>query len=313
MAIRAGRFASARGPALRSLLSAALVVASMFPFAVAPVTGRGSALDRLAGPATPAELQVMTYNLRFGGFAAPNSWTERRPVMRTLLTTERPDLIGTQEGLAAQLDDIRTDLGRGYDYIGTGRLGGRAGEFMAIFYRTQRLTPQASGDFWLSGTPEVPGSETWGGFAVRMVTWVRFLDRTTGKLFYAVNTHLDNASEHARRQSARLIHERLQALAPPLPIVLTGDFNTPAQPDSFVYGRLVGRAGYQDTWDAATERGTAYGTFHGYQPLVPDGPRIDWVLVTPGVTVSAALTNTFHSGRQFPSDHLPVQVRLRLP
>ncbi|MBL7260012.1 endonuclease/exonuclease/phosphatase family protein [Paractinoplanes lichenicola] len=301
------------GAAWRSLASVSLVVVSTLSIAVAPVDGKGSAMDRAAGPAAAGELHVMTYNLRYGGFATPNSWTERRPVMRTLLTTERPDLIGTQEGLVSQLADIRTDLGGGYDYIGTGRLGGQAGEFMAIFYRRDRLTPQTSGNFWLSDTPQVPASETWGGWSVRMVTWVRFLDRTTGKLFYAVNTHLDNASEYARQRSARLIRERLQALKPPLPIVLTGDFNSPAEPGSFVYDQLVAQAGFQDTWLTAAAHGPSYGTFHGYQPLVRDGRRIDWVLVTPGVTATAALTNAYHRNEQFPSDHLPVQVRLRLP
>ncbi|MDY7089540.1 MAG: endonuclease/exonuclease/phosphatase family protein [Actinomycetota bacterium] len=303
MAIRSGR--SAR----RSLLSASLVVVGTLSVIAGPSHGEGSALERLAGPASPADLHVMTYNLRWGGFAQPNSWEQRRPVMRTLLTTERPDLIGTQEGLIVQLRDIEADLGGGYAFVGTGRLGGELGEFMAVFYRRDRLTPQTSGDFWLSDTPEDPGSETWGGFAVRMVTWVRFLDRATGKRFYAVNTHLDNASEHARRRAAELIRERLPALSPPLPIVLTGDFNTPA--GSFVHERLTGFL--QDTWVTAARRGPSYATFHGYQPLEPDGPRIDWVLTTPGVVASAALTNTYQRGGQFPSDHLPVQVRLTLP
>ncbi|MFF5083674.1 endonuclease/exonuclease/phosphatase family protein [Actinoplanes sp. NPDC000266] len=293
----------------RPLMSALLVIAGLLYVTAPPAPAATSAMDRLAGPAAPADLHVMTFNLRF----ADDSWVRRRPVMRALLTTEKPDVIGTQEGLAAQLGDIRDDLGGGYDYIGQGRQGGAAGEFMAIFFRKDRLTPQAYGHFWLSDTPQVPGSETWGGFAIRMVTWARFLDRATGKSFYAVNTHLDNLSEYARDRGADLIRTRLAAMDPPRPIILTGDFNTPARSSSPVYDLLVTRAGYRDAWAEAGRRGPAYGTFHGYRPLVPDGPRIDWVLTTPGVTVSAALINRYRGGTQYPSDHLPVQVRLRLP
>jgi endonuclease/exonuclease/phosphatase family metal-dependent hydrolase len=296
MAIHVGRFRADRGSAPRAVMSAVLVIVSVLAVTAGPARAATSAMDALAGRAADADLDVMTFNLRYASEATPHSWAERRPVMRALLTTELPDL-----------------LGGGYDYIGTGRQGGDRGEFMAVFYRKDRLTPLAYGHFWLSDTPEVPGSETWGGFSTRMVTWVRFLDRTTGKRFSAVNTHLDNESEHARRRGARLIHDRLAAAVPALPVIMTGDFNTPARSGSDVYDLLVTRGGYRDAWVTAAVHGPAYATFHGYQPLVPGGPRIDWVLTTPGVAVSATLINTYRSGTRYPSDHLPVQARLRLP
>lgn len=270
-------------------------------------------MDALAGPAAAGDLDVMTFNLRFASTLRPNSWAQRRPAMRALLTTELPDLIGTQEGLAAQLGDIENDLGSRYDYIGVGREGGTRGEFMAVFYDNTRLAAQASGHFWLSDTPDVPGSNTWGGGSIRMVTWVRFLDLVTGKQFHAVNTHLDNVSEYARQRAAQLVRDRLAAFDPALPIVLTGDFNTAAQASSYVYDLLVNRVGYRDSWITAPVRGTPYGTFHNYLPLAPNGPRIDWVLTTPDITTRASLINTYRNGSQYPSDHLPVQVRLHLP
>jgi hypothetical protein len=130
--------------------------------ATRPTTLASSAMDTLAGPASSFDLDVMTFNLRYAGSTPPNSWAQRRPVMRDLLTTERPDLLGTQEGLPAQLADIRNDLGAGYEYIGTGRDGWDLGEHMAIFYDKARLLPLRSGNYWLSETPEVPGSRSWG-------------------------------------------------------------------------------------------------------------------------------------------------------
>jgi endonuclease/exonuclease/phosphatase family metal-dependent hydrolase len=290
------------------------VEASGSPEVSPPVEASPSpcAMESLAGPAAPGDLDVMTFNLRYAALVPPNSWPERRPVMRTLLTTERPDLIGTQEGLPDQLRDIGNDLGPGYDRIGLGREGGDRGEHMAIFFDRTRLTPQNSGNFWLSETPSAPGSISWGSRSIRMVTWVLFADRETGRHFYAVNTHLDNASENARRHGAALLAQRLAAFHG-LPIVLTGDFNSSARSSSQVYHLLVDRTGLRDTWITASRRGPAYATIHNYQALVPDGERADWILTTPGVTALAALMNTYRSGSQYPSDHLPVQVRLRLP
>lgn len=299
----AGREPRAAQP-VRQAAAPAVVV----PSAAGPAS---SLMDALAGPAAPSDLDVMTFNLRHATSSTPNSWAQRRPVTRALLKTEHPDLIGTQEGLTAQLYDIKTDLGTGYDYIGMGRNGGTNGEYSAIFFNKARLSPRKSGNFWLSDTPEVPGSISWGSAAVRMVTWVLFADLETGRNFYAVNTHLDNKSENARRHAAQLITQRLAAFEP-LPIVLTGDFNSAAQ-SSQVYHLLVDQSGYRDTWTTALRRGPAYATIHNYQPLIPNGVRADWILTTPGVTVVAALMNTYRRGTQYPSDHLPVQARLRLP
>ncbi|BEL08457.1 endonuclease/exonuclease/phosphatase family protein [Actinoplanes sichuanensis] len=270
-----------------------------------------SAMDRLAGPGSPADLDVMSFNLRYASLDRPNSWAERRPVTRALLTAERPDLIGTQEGLAIQLRDIESDLGADYDRIGVGRDPGGLSEHMEIFYNRTRLHLLRYSHFWLSETPDVPGSTSWNSHRVRMVTWALFEDRQTGGRFYAVNTHLDNVSEPARRHSAELIMNRLAAFAP-VPIVLTGDFNSPAGPDSEVYRLLTVSAALHDTWDTP-RRGPAWGTIHNYDPLIPDGERDDWILTTPDVSAQAALMNPYQVAGQFPSDHLPIQARLRLP
>ncbi|MFF1717486.1 endonuclease/exonuclease/phosphatase family protein [Streptomyces sp. NPDC058268] len=255
-------------------------------------------------------LEVMSFNLRYAGTTPPNTWADRRPVTRELLRRARPHVIGTQEGLYQQVQDIAEDLGPHYDWIGTGRAGGSRDEFMTVFYDTRRLAPIEYDHFWLSDTPDVIGSNTWGGGSIRMVTWVRFHDlRTDGEL-YVLNTHLDNASQYARTRAASLISERIAALDRSVPLLVTGDFNVAAHKNA-VYDTMLG-AGLVDTWDAADERSKAYATFHGYKPLVPNGDRIDWILATPGVRVHSAAINTFSQGGQFPSDHLPVQASLTL-
>ncbi len=289
-----------RGPAIFALLALLAVLLAATPAAAQQTAG--------------ADLRVMSFNLRFASDTPPNSWPERRPVMRELLREERPHLLGTQEGLYQQLRDIEADLPNHYDSIGEGRDGGSRGEAMQIFYDTRRLQPLEYDHYWLSDTPDVVGSKTWGGCCPRMVTWIRFADTTTGAQFYAVNTHFEAFDALAREKSAQLLLERAATdFDPALPVVVTGDFNEPARSGRTVYDLLVTNGPYVDTWEAAASRSALFGTFHGYRPLSPDGDRIDWILTTPGVSTSHAEINTFQKHGQYPSDHLPVQATLGLP
>lgn len=256
-------------------------------------------------------LRTMSFNLRYASDEPPNSWSQRRPVMRALLRREAPHLIGTQEGLYAQLRDIDADLGPHYTWIGTGREGGSRDEFMAVYYDTRRLAPVEYDHFWLSDEPYLIGSNTWGAHVPRMVTWVRFRDLLTGDQLYLLNTHLDHVSQYARERSATLLTDRLRGLDSAVPRIVTGDFNVPAHGNP-VYDTLLERGGLTDSWDTAKRRGRQYATFHGYGPLIPDGERIDWILTSPGVRTHYAEINTFAQDGQFPSDHLPVQAVLEL-
>ncbi|TWP47051.1 endonuclease/exonuclease/phosphatase family protein [Lentzea tibetensis] len=254
----------------------------------------------------------MSFNLRYASDAEPNSWAVRRPVLAQLLRQEQPTVLGTQEGLYGQLKDIRRDLPAHYDWIGAGRAGGSRDEFTAIYYDTRRLTPLEFDHYWLSATPNVIGSRSWGNNVIRMVTSVRFADALAGTEFVVVNTHLDHESENSRLRSAELVRDRINALPAGLPVVLTGDFNVAAQAGP-TYDVLMTGAHMTDTWPAAAERRTPlYATYHGYRPLVPNGPRIDWILTRGDLTVDAAGINTYSAGGQFPSDHLPVQAFITL-
>ncbi len=177
---------------------------------------------------------------------------------------------------------------------------------MAIFYDTRRLKPLEFEHFWLSETPEVIGSRSWNTGSIRMVTWVRFTDKGTGTEFVVLNTHLDNQSEEARIRGAELIQSRVPS---GVPVVLTGDFNAPAQA-SPVYDILID--GFADTWLTGQQLTQQYGTFHDFRAPVPNGPRIDWILTRDLAAATAGINTFIHNG-QFPSDHLPVQTLITLP
>lgn len=264
------------------------------------------------GPAQGDSLHLMSFNLRFAASTMPNSWSQRRSVMAELLNRELPTVLGTQEGLSQQLQDIDHDLPPQYDWIGIGREGGNRGEFTAIFYDTYRLSLRESGQFWLSDTPEVIGSATWGNDVPRMATWARFKDRRTGKEFFTVNTHFDNKSENASQRSAGLLRARINRFGTGLPVLLLGDFNDPAG-NAPSYDILVTKGGMTDSWPSATRRLTPlYATYHGYRRIRPNGNRIDWILTKGAVTANSAAIDTFAKNGQFPSDHFPIHASVTL-
>lgn len=262
-------------------------------------------------PLEAGELGVMTFNLKVAVDGPPHSWEERRQVVAELLTAEAPHLLGTQEGLYRQVRDVAAILGDHYRWIGMGREGGSRDEFLAVFFDTRRVEPVEFDHFWLSETPDVVGSKSWGTGCVRMATWVRFLDREHGLEFVQVNTHLDDASEEARRRGAELVAATVSRLGAEASVIVTGDFNSRPK-ESRPYRTLVDDAGLVDTWETAEVRGPEYGTCHGYGPLVEGGDRIDWILTSSDVRSRAVMLNPIQSRGRYPSDHMPLQAALRL-
>jgi endonuclease/exonuclease/phosphatase family metal-dependent hydrolase len=257
-------------------------------------------------PAGGGGLVVMTFNLRYASIKPPNAWWQRREAMRDCIRSVNPDLFGTQEGLYEQLRNMEADLGD-YAWIGTGRDGGSRGEFMAVFYRKARFEPVAYDHFWLSDTPDVIGSTTWGNSNRRMVTWVRFLDRHTNRQFYFWNTHFDHEVQAAREKSAALIRKRVEALGTATPIILVGDFNAAAKANK-AYDVLTDGGFFKDSWS-----GTEAGTFHDFTGTAkPDLGRIDWIFTRGDVSAGSTEIVRFNKAGQYPSDHFAVAARVRL-
>ncbi len=263
-----------------------------------------------ADDSAPDTLCVMTYNLRYASPNPPNAWPDRRPLMRECIQTVRPDLIGTQEGVYSQLKDLASDL-KEYEWIGLGRDGGSKGEFMAIFYLRSRFEPLEFDHFWLSDTPNVIASSTWGNSNRRMVTWVKFQDRKTGRQFYLFNTHFDHQVQAAREKSAELLRTRIADLQTTLPVLVTGDFN--ANEKNKAYEILTTDSLLKDTWYLAkTRRGEGLASFNNFKEIPKTNSRIDWILARGPVAVAVSEIVTFSKDGQFPSDHCPVVAWLRL-
>jgi endonuclease/exonuclease/phosphatase family metal-dependent hydrolase len=255
-------------------------------------------------------LLVMSYNVRVPIDGPPNSWAERRPGVAACIRQASPDLIGTQEGIESQLADMVADLPE-YAMLGHGREGGKKGEFSALLYRKDRITPLDHGDFWLSETPHLPGSKTWGNQLPRMVTWARCRDEKAGREFVWFNTHFDHQSQPSREKSSALLLDRVRAAGATLPVIVTGDFNAAAGANP-AHAILVADGTLRDTWiEAATREGEGINTFNRFEtePIRGDS-RIDWILLRGPLRASHAAILTFQHNGRFPSDHFPVIARL---
>lgn len=261
--------------------------------------------------AEPLELAVMSFNIRYGtANDGDNAWPKRRELVVETIKHFDPDVFGVQECLEFQAEYIGETL-KGYRWIGIGRDQNGSGEMTAIFYRTRDLTPIKSENFWLSETPEVPGSQSWDAAITRMATWVRFYHPETDRFFNFVNTHFDHRGREAREQSAKLMATRLDALGSTEPTIVTGDFNATGG-DSKPW-QAFADAGYSDSWLKAPERKGPETTWSGFkEPDILGTKRIDWVLFKGPVEPLYIEAITYNSDGQYPSDHLPVFARLAL-
>ncbi|MCW5579875.1 MAG: endonuclease/exonuclease/phosphatase family protein [Luteimonas sp.] len=254
-----------------------------------------------------APLRVMGFNVRVPVAAdGPDRWEARRDLLVAAIRDAQPDVIGTQELVEAQASYLVAAL-PGYAWFGAGRRGaqGDAGdEHMGVFYRRAALRLVESGDFWLSDTPDVAGSISWGNLFPRMVTWGLFERVDDGRRFYLLDTHLPYRDEDGpvRVRSVRAILRWIAGLPAGAPVILVGDFND--VPGSGTY-RAALLGGLRDARVEAPVREGPEGTFHAFTGV--PGRRIDWILHR-GLQPRRALTLAVGADGRYPSDHFPVLV-----
>ena len=261
-------------------------------------------------------MHVMTFNVRYGTAEdGPNRWELRRDISIECLRRYPFDVMGTQEGLSFQLEVIKATLPH-LDYVGVGRYHGveterlherKEGEHCAIFYDARKWQVCEQDTFWLSDTPQVPGSMTWGNDLPRIVTWAIFEAQMGGSNFAVFNTHF-HWGEFVLQNSTRLVLDRIRELAGGLPTILMGDFNL--QPDSSSYRAFTERerGGLVDCWPACGHSEEEGGTVHGFSGK--GRGRIDWILVSKRFEPQSVERVEFNRAGRYPSDHFPVRAEL---
>jgi endonuclease/exonuclease/phosphatase family metal-dependent hydrolase len=264
----------------------------------------------LVGNSYSQVLKVMSYNLRLDTpYDSVNQWPNRIDKVVALIAKYNPDIIGVQEALHHQLQDLLKNLPN-YSYCGVGRDDGKEkGEYSAILFRNSRFGLLDTHTEWLSETPEIPGSKSWDAAITRVYTIARFFDRDTKKEFLVVNTHFDHIGKIARAASSKLIKAYLAGMkagGSTAPVIVSGDFNS--EPTEEPYLNMLNED-HKDLilLDSRPAASTA-GTFCGFKVGGMPCRTIDFIFHTKEWVAINYQVITDNDGTYYPSDHLPVVV-----
>ena len=269
------------------------------------------------------QLRVASYNVRYDNPGdSLNNWKYRKDVMGKQILFHDFDIFGTQEGLQHQLEDLLERLPH-YDYIGVGRDDGKSdGEHSAIFYKTDMFQLLDNGDFWLSEDTTQP-NKGWDAVLPRICSWGKFREKSTGFVFFFFNVHFDHVGILARKESAKLILDKIKTLAGDSPTVLTGDFNVDQKSESYLV--LNNSNILTDAYDIAQLKYGSKGTFNSFNINVNSESRIDHIFVTNDFNVlkHGVLTDTYRTSQTdleelinsgaYPQEIILFQNEARLP
>lgn len=254
-------------------------------------------------------ITVATFNIRYDNSDdGVNRWECRKDTVATLVRERGWEIIGMQEVLHHQVQDM---LGRlpGYAMVGVGRDDGKTrGEFAPIFYDKERFRLLDSHTFWLSQYPDSAGFIGWDGACTRIATWAKFHDTYTEKELLFVNTHFDHVGQQAMRNAAHLILDRMEKIADGIPVVLTGDFNVPENSETYriltADSNFVLRDAYKKS--RRKEKGVTY-TYHNFgRAPETKKAKIDYIFVSPQVKVlSVGILSENPTTSGHVSDHNP--------
>lgn len=261
----------------------------------------------------PITVNWGTFNIRYDNpDDQENNWKFRKDRVATFIQQEKLDIVGMQEVLHNQLEDLKTRLPE-YAEVGIGREDGKQqGEYAPIFYRKDRFKLLDSNTFWLSQYPDSVGFIGWDGACTRIATWAKLEEKSTGKIFLAVNTHMDHVGVEARRKGALLIIERIQEIVGKRPAVLTGDFNVNDKSEAYqtlTTNDFVLKDAYKT---ADVKEGVSY-TFHDFEKVpMNEREKIDFIFVTPQIKVTRSwIPKENPDGKGVLSDHNPQLATLQ--
>ena len=258
-------------------------------------------------------MEIMTFNIRLNTSSdSLNAWPYRKDKVASQILFYQVSLLGVQEALHDQMVDLQQRL-PGYKYSGVGRDDGKTkGEYSAIFFDTARLQKLDGATFWLSQTPEMPGSKSWDAAITRIVSWCKFYDTETHKIFFAFNTHFDHIGQVARAESAKLLLKRVNDIAGNTPVIVMGDFNAGPEDEPIKIitntqypGYLLDTKNYSETPHYGPS-----GTFNGFKNSEINDAPIDHIFMKKGIKVlkHATISETWQG--RFASDHFAVLARV---
>lgn len=263
-------------------------------------------------PQPTSEITWSTFNIRYDNpYDSLNSWTYRKDTVANFIKAQNLDIVGMQEVLHHQLEDLKARLPE-YAEVGVGREDGKTqGEYAPLFYKKDRFELLDNNTFWLSQYPDSVGFIGWDGACTRIATWAKLKDKTNGKIFMAINTHFDHVGTEARKKGALLIIEKIKEIVGDQPAVVTGDFNVSDQSEA--YQAITGNSFVlKDAHKTALQQEGASYTFHDFGRIPDDScEKIDFIFVTPQIEVQRSyIPEENRKAKKFLSDHNPEIVHL---
>jgi endonuclease/exonuclease/phosphatase family metal-dependent hydrolase len=264
------------------------------------------------------QLTIISYNIRLDTEAdGVNQWKNRVDKVVSLIQKYDPDLLGVQEALHHQIEDLQKAL-PDYSFVGVGRDDGKEkGEYSAIFYKKDKFDTLTQQTIWLSKTPEVPGSKSWDAALTRIMTFTLLKDKATGKSFIHSNTHFDHVGKEARMHSANMIKTYISGFVvshtfemqeKEIPLIVSGDFNS--EPTEGPYQTMIDGK-FLKLYDARPPNDLT-GTFCGFKLGQMPCRTLDYIFHSDHWKVIDYQVIQDHDGIHYPSDHLPVMVKLSL-
>ena len=251
-------------------------------------------------------INVISYNIRYNNpDDGVNAWPNREQNVKALVKFHDADVLCVQEALPEQFDALLKNTN--FDVVGVGREDGkRKGEFSAVYFDKDRFVKKDGGTFWLSETPDVP-SKGWDAALNRVCSWVRLYDRLNKKEFLVFNAHYDHKGVQARIESAKLIKQKIQEIAPALPVVFTGDLNV--TPETEAISTI--KSFLSDAKEISEEAPYGpNGTFNDFDFNSDLKNKIDYIFVNKGFKVQKFAVLSDSKDKMYFSDHLPVFARL---
>ncbi len=239
------------------------------------------------------DIKVSSFNLRMHTEKdGINAFLNRYDFLLEGISEIDADIFGFQEVTPLMAESLKSDM-KDYSFVGVGREADFTGEHTYIAFKTNKFDLLASETFWLSDTPEIPGSRfsEGQGDCPRICTVASLIHLDTKKKIKFYNTHLDYRGAPARLKGIRMILERIKV--DKLPAIITGDFNCrpDSEPVKAVYESNLGLS------DATIDLKNTYNAF-GNEPE----SKIDYIFTNMKYKDSYKLRKISEEG-MYLSDH----------
>lgn len=256
-----------------------------------------------------SEYKIMSFNMRTDCSSdGINSFAGRRGFIAEKLAEYSPDIIGCQEVRPHMYDWMIENLSE-YYVVGGGRGSDRGDEAVCIAFKKNRFYLCDCQTFWLSATPDLPGSRYSGDQSAcpRICTWATLKPRD-GKSFRFYNVHTDHVGSVARvlasNQVLQKISENNQRSF--MKTFVTGDFN--AGPEDLCIKTMKEYKG-TPLVDLSEDSGL---TFHAFGQRFDENIKIDYIFADADTKCTDFKVCRDEREGVYLSDHYPIMATVEL-